>query len=118
MSTIATSPRTTPSRRAETAVKGPKAFRHYEGKLRDLPEPALVVRRKGAAWERPFVAVYEPYGNGVEPQVGSVEMTGGRTLEITVRYRRNPNRYDIIDVDEKRGLTVRAYKGKDLIDEY
>ena len=100
------------------AVKGPKAFRHYEGKLRDLPEPALVVRRKGSAWRRPFVAVYEPYGNGTGPQIASVEVSGGKTLEITVCHGRNPNRYDVISVDEKKGLTVRAYNGERLIDEY
>ena len=100
------------------AVKGPKAFRHYEGKVRNLPEPALVVRRKGAAWERPFVAVYEPYGNGVAAQVGSVAVRYGKTVEVTVTFKDRPDRRDVITVGGKEGLAVRSYRGKKLIDAY
>lgn len=46
--------------------------RYYEPSLRTLPVPALLVRQKGEAWDTPFIAVYEPYGNGVEAQIRSV----------------------------------------------
>lgn len=46
--------------------------RYYVPSLRKLPVPALLVRQKGEAWERPFIAVYEPYGNGAEAHIRSV----------------------------------------------
>ena len=46
--------------------------RYYEPSLHTLPVPALLVRQQGEAWNRPFIAVYEPYGNGAEAQIRSV----------------------------------------------
>lgn len=31
------------------------------GEIRSLPVPTVIVRQNGQAWDRPFVAVYEPY---------------------------------------------------------
>lgn len=46
--------------------------RYYEPSLRKLPVPAVLVRQEGEAWNQPFVAVYEPYGNGAESQIKAV----------------------------------------------
>lgn len=46
--------------------------RYYEPSLRTAPVPALLIRQKGEAWNTPFIAVYEPYGNGAEAQIRSV----------------------------------------------
>lgn len=46
--------------------------RYYEPSLRTLPVPALLIRQKGEAWDAPFIAVYEPYGNGAKAQIRSV----------------------------------------------
>lgn len=46
--------------------------RYYEPSLRKLPVPALLVRQQGEAWNKPFIAVYEPYGNGAEATIKSV----------------------------------------------
>lgn len=46
--------------------------RYYEPSLRQLPVPAVLVRQQGEAWNTPFVALYEPYGNEAEAQIKSV----------------------------------------------
>ncbi len=46
--------------------------RYYEPSLKQLPVPAVLVRQKGEAWDKPFIAVYEPYGNGAKSQLHSV----------------------------------------------
>ena len=46
--------------------------RYYEPSLRTLPVPALLIRQKSEAWDHPFIAVYEPYGNGAKSQIRSV----------------------------------------------
>lgn len=56
--------------------------RYYEPSLRQLPVPAVLVRQEGEAWDKPFIAVYEPYGNGAEPQIKSIYK--GRTQEQVV----------------------------------
>ena len=67
--------------------------RYYEPSLRQLPVPAVLVRQEGEAWDKPFIAVYEPYGNGAEPQIKSIYK--GRTQEqggiskLTVKYRQS-----------------------------
>jgi hypothetical protein len=53
-----------------TQVQGPPSKGAPEG-YRKKPLPAFVMRHKGKAWDNPFVAVYESYGE--EPSVRSVE---------------------------------------------
>lgn len=42
------------------------AFRHglLPESLNELPIPTMVIRQSGEAWDRPFVAIYEPFLNG------------------------------------------------------
>lgn len=47
--------------------------RYYIPALRRLPVPAVIVRNDGEAWNRPFIAVFEPYGNGAERQIEQIE---------------------------------------------
>lgn len=73
--------------------------RYYEPSLRKLPVPALLVRQQGEAWNKPFIAVYEPYGNGAEAQLKSVHTE--KTIEqegiakLTVEHRQQ-NKVDYI----------------------
>jgi len=53
-----------------TQVKGPPTKGAPEG-YREKPLPAFVMRHQGEAWDNPFVAVYESYGD--KPSVQSVE---------------------------------------------
>jgi hypothetical protein len=59
------------------ALTGPINFRYYLGELRDVRVPTLLVRQEGEACERPFVAVYEPYGDGTKPSVLKVRRLDG-----------------------------------------
>lgn len=63
-----------PSSKGRTVYQLNSLFNHryYEPSLRTLPVPALLVRQKGEAWNTPFIAVYEPYGNGAEAKIRSV----------------------------------------------
>lgn len=49
-----------------------KNFRHHISTLADIRVPTLLVRQKGEAWNHPFVAVYEPYGNGTKGSISKV----------------------------------------------
>ena len=73
--------------------------RYYEPSLRKLPVPAVLVRQQGEAWNRPFVAVYEPYGNGAEAQISSVNTAESRKQKgvdkLSVEYKQG-NRADHI----------------------
>lgn len=53
-------------------AEAPNNFRYYLAELRDKPVPTLIVRQDGSAWERPFVMVFEPWGDGVEPTIARV----------------------------------------------
>lgn len=70
------------------SVLSPKstAFRHgpLPEEFNDLPIPTLVVRQNGEAWNRPFVAVYEPALNG-ESSIKAVDYFGsGASVGIHV----------------------------------
>ena len=81
-------------------LEGPKAFRHYNKRVGEKPCPALLLRRKGEAWRRPFVAVYEPFGAGVDAQVESVSAEDVKgapaVIAVTVTFKGNPDRKDVI----------------------
>jgi len=51
------------------SLSAPNDFRYYIHNLQELPVPTLLVRQSGEAWDRPFIAVYEPYGAGAESMV-------------------------------------------------
>ncbi|KAA5824820.1 hypothetical protein FPF71_09065 [Algibacter amylolyticus] len=58
--------------REYTQVKAPHTFeapKPYD----TLPTPTLVIRNRGAAWDNPFVVVYEPYNQTETPTISSVE---------------------------------------------
>ena len=103
------------------ALEGPKAFRHYDRRVSEKPCPAFLVRQKGEAWRRPFVAVYEPSGKGVDAMIESVasEPLKGdpEGVKVTVRYRNN-NRSDEIIHSTKTGFSVFAYRNGRVVDEY
>ncbi|WP_298495802.1 heparinase II/III family protein [uncultured Algibacter sp.] len=58
--------------REYTQVKAPHTFeapKPYD----TLPTPTLVIRNRGAAWDKPFVVVYEAYSQKETPTISSVE---------------------------------------------
>lgn len=65
--------------------------RYYEPSLRKLPVPALLMRQQGEAWNKPFIAVYEPYGNGAEARIKSVYVgettTQDGVAKLTVEHK-------------------------------
>lgn len=66
--------------------------RYYEPPLKNIPVPAVLVRQDGEAWDKPFVAIYEPYGNGAEAILKKVytEKTLAQkgVAKLTVEYRK------------------------------
>ncbi|WP_372846210.1 heparinase II/III family protein, partial [Pontiella sp.] len=61
------------------AVEAPanRGARHYLAeRYWDRPMPTLVVRQKGEAWARPFVAVYEPSLQAEGPRIRAVKSAG------------------------------------------
>jgi len=54
------------------SLTGPNNFRYYLGQLRNLRVPTVIVRQEGEAWTRPFAAIYEPFGRGVDAEIKSV----------------------------------------------
>ncbi|MGB7394010.1 MAG: heparinase II/III family protein [Pricia sp.] len=59
--------------RSYTKVMAPRTF-EAPVPYHEMETPTLVVRQQGEAWERPFVAVYEPYSENLDNQsVQSVE---------------------------------------------
>ncbi len=82
------------------ALEGPKAFRHYNRAVSERPCPAFIVRRPGEAWTRPFVAVYEPFGNGTDAVVADVAAApvkgAPHVTAVTVTFKDRPGRRDVI----------------------
>ncbi len=60
--------------------------RYYLPALRNLPVPAVLVRQHGEAGRTPFVAVYEPYGNGAEATVRRVVQQATKTQPGVVKF--------------------------------
>jgi hypothetical protein len=72
-------------------VMSPKSNALVKGSVPDellnLPLPTLIVRQKGEAWNRPFVAVYHPYASVEGSSITSVGYFGntGDFVGITVQ---------------------------------
>jgi hypothetical protein len=87
-----------PGRTVFTA-EAPKSNAFGKGSVPDeligKPLPALIVRQKGEAWNRPFVAVYHPYTSTEGSSVQSVNYFGntGDFIGIAVQ---SPHRTDYI----------------------
>ena len=81
-------------------LEGPKAFRHYNRRVGEKPCPAVLLRRKGEAWDRPFVVVYEPFGDGVKEIVGAISAEAVRgaskVTAVAVAFKDDPNRRDVV----------------------
>ncbi len=58
--------------REYTRVKAPPTFESPRG-YRNKPTPTLVIRKKGEAWNAPFVVVFEPFEGDGNNSVRSVE---------------------------------------------
>ncbi len=59
------------------SLMGPKNFRYYLPYMRNKPVPTLLVRQEGEAWNRPFIAIYEPSGKGVDASIKRVRRMQG-----------------------------------------
>jgi len=72
------------------AVHAPPMWRTNIASLRTEKTSGVILRQSGEAWRRPFVAIYEPFGNGVNSQVQSARLvTAGNTddfLAIEVKH--------------------------------
>lgn len=80
------------------SLTAPSAPRYYINELRQVRVPTLLVRQSGEAWNRPFIAVFEPFGNG---------------LESSVRLVRRMNNVPLSG--EMVGIVVERSEGKDYI---
>jgi hypothetical protein len=61
-----------------------RGARHYvDEKYWDVPRPAMVVRQQGEAWERPFVAVYEPSIQADGAKIRSVKKEGSNGWKVS-----------------------------------
>lgn len=103
-------------------LEGPKAFRHYDGRVGKKPCPTLLVRRKGDdAWNAPFIAVYEPYGRGVPEQIDYVECEpvkgDAEGVKVTVFYK-DASRHDEVVHSPNVGFSVKAFKDAECVNEY
>jgi hypothetical protein len=73
------------------AVEAPPSNAFGKGSVPDdllgKPLPTLIVKQKGEAWSRPFVAVYHPYTSSEGSSVKAVEYFGGTGdfVGLTVR---------------------------------
>lgn len=81
------------------SVLSPKstAFTHggpLPEKYNELPIPALVVRQKGEAWNKPFVAIYEPGLNG-NSNIQSVDYFGKNEF-VGIHVKKKSGKEDFI----------------------
>jgi len=56
------------------AMHAPPMWRTNIASLRTGKTSALILRQAGEAWRRPFIAIYEPFGNGVNSVVQSAKL--------------------------------------------
>lgn len=94
--------------------------RYYESSLKKLPVPAVLMRHDGEAWNNPFVAIYEPYGNGADAviesvYIGETEKQDG-VAKVSVKYRNSEKKDYIIHSDNQN---VKAeYMGTEFMGTY
>ena len=76
-------------------------FRYYLQQFKEKSVPTLLVRQKGEAWTRPFIAIYEPYGAGLESSVKLVRRmqkapSSGDFVGLVVEHNGTDGRKDYI----------------------
>ena len=78
------------SGRSLFAVHGPPMWRTNVASLRTEKTSGVILRQSGEAWQHPFVAIYEPFGNGTNSVVQSARLVsgeaGGDFLAVEVRH--------------------------------
>lgn len=94
------------------SVMSPKSTAHpYVGMSKEInesPTPTLVVRQNGEAWNRPFVAIYEPAENN-ESSIENVKYFGeGEQVGICVENKLGVNDYIFSNTEEQSDF---AYQG-------
>jgi hypothetical protein len=72
------------------AVHAPPMWRTNIVPVRTEKTSAIILRQEGEAWQRPFVAIYEPYGNGSKSVVQSARIVAtesiGDFLAVEVKH--------------------------------
>ena len=107
--------------REYTQVKAPITFEAPKP-YNELPTPTLVIRNHGAAWENPFVVVYEPFNEKEEATIKSVtklEQNGlykGLRIESVTHFKKIIQYVltmskDDIYVDDALGINFRGSFG-------
>lgn len=98
------------------SLTAPNNHRFYLNSLKQIRVPTVLVRQSGEAWDRPFVAVYEPAGNGAEPAIRTVRQLEGNGSFVGVfvehstpgRVDRVMNCLDAIQLNEHEGIRFRG----------
>ncbi len=92
------------------AVESPKSNAFAKGsvpdELIDLPLPTLIVRQKGEAWDRPFVAVCHPYTSSENSSVRSVGYFGKGQDFTGINVQSKDGRNDFIFNNAKGEQTI------------
>jgi hypothetical protein len=72
------------------AVHAPPMWRTNIADVRTEKTSAVILRQSGEAWQHPFIAIYEPFGNGVNSVVQSAKLAttevSGDFVAIEVRH--------------------------------
>ena len=78
------------SGRSLFAVHAPSMWRTNIVPLRTNGTSGVILRQTGEAWQRPFIAIYEPFGNGAPSVVQSARLAtsdvSGDFLAVEVRH--------------------------------
>lgn len=83
--------------------------------LAALPTPTLVVRQHGEAWNKPFVAIYEPALNG-DSAIQSVDYFGKEEL-VGIQVNSKNGQQDFI-FSNTQSTTPFQYKAKQVVGTY
>lgn len=91
-------------------LTAPPTFRYYLEDLKKQRVPTLLIRQQGEAWKRPFITVYEPYGNGTESSVQSVRRINNTPLSsdfagIVVTSKSGREDYIMNCMEESNAIT-------------